>query len=626
MAVVWRARDTRLGRTVALKVLHEHVAARDENRERFEREAKAVARLEHPNIVRIYAVSPPAASRQYIATELIDGPTLRTFVEQTGFCLPEVARLAGILVGRALAHAHESKVIHRDVKPENIMLTRDGGLRLMDFGLARVLDTQKLTQTGAILGSPAHMSPELIDGGDIDEGADIFAFGTVLYFAATRRLPFDGRNPAVILNAILTGDYTAPSRVNPRVSPELEAVIARCLRTRRADRYATMAEVVAALEAAVAPFGFGAPEIELRELLADPDAYRARAESRVADVLVAQAAERAAAGRLAPAAALCDRALAIAPDHPGAAALLERLAAGRQRERRRRLAAGALAGAALIGALALLVRLVPAPAEPAEPVPVAEPVALAELGGAAQTPGEEAPPGPAADAPADAIAVAAQAVAAASAGSGASVDGSGAATEGSAPETSPADALALEPVVRPAVSLRRETVAALADAGRDAPAPPVATPEPVLVDARVVVLPGAAFVRIDGRDMGQAGDLARRTLRLTPGRHRIEAAVEGLRGAEIDEFFDVGPDGADLRFRIPWPPAELVVNGPRGGTVVIDGRVAGETGARIAVPNESADPAFEVRVAVVPRGGGSPTVRDVELRSGQLATVELGGR
>lgn len=608
MAVVWRAHDQHLKRDVALKVLHDHIAARPENRDRFEREAKAVARLDHPNIVRIFAVSPPEARPQYIATELIDGPTLREFVSGNGFPLPEAAALCCLLVARALEFAHKSAIIHRDIKPENIMLTSRGVPRLMDFGLARVLDESKLTNTGAILGSPAHMAPELIEGQAADEGVDIFAFGTVLYFATTGRLPFDGRNPATILNAILSGDYLDPIAAEPRMSPALAAVMRRCMMTQRSERFANMGEVVSALHAALEGYGLGDPQDELTALFTDREAYRESIERRVVNTLLDQARAEVDAHHPARATAICDRVLAIWPDDAATSAVVEQLAAAVRVERR-------TIGAAVLAVIAVLVVVCvatvvalsrPDPKAPLSPAPTgAEQDTVVDRTPAARL------PEPAAAGANDGTGSEVVAAAPDSALEGSAQEGSAVfrfdsfEIVGSPPE-------ALDPSIQsvlgnvPAADLRP------------------AEPAPPPIDVRVLVIPGAAQVRIDGMAMGQAGDLGRRSVALTTGRHLLEASIEGLPEARIRETIEVSSDGArEFRFRIPWPDATLELRSSIEGDVFFENRLVGRTNDRIAIENTSLDATFEGAIVIVPSGGGDPIRRTVELRSGQLTSVDL---
>ncbi len=171
MATVFRARDLRLDREVAIKIIHKHLRASPEVARRFAGEAKAVAKLRHPCIVEVYDVSEEDEHEKYLVVELLRGTTLRKLLAQHGPFPPEIAAGIGIDLGSALAHAHAAGVIHRDVKPENVLIDvapEPGGpvrVKLTDFGIAKILDAQGVTSTGQVLGSPAHMAPEQIEGG-----------------------------------------------------------------------------------------------------------------------------------------------------------------------------------------------------------------------------------------------------------------------------------------------------------------------------------------------------------------------------------------------------------------------------------------------------------------------------
>src|SRR5688572_15357218 len=205
MATVYRARDTRLDRLVALKVMHPHLQGAKEARTRFAREAVTIARLKHPNILEIYDYSGEEGDTHYIATELLTGPTLKQLVDQHPDMPAEIAACLAILIARALGAAHAEGVIHRDVKPENVMMHENKAVKLTDFGIAQLVDMQGMTTTGQVLGSPAHMAPEQIEGRDCDARSDIFSLGTVLYLLATGELPFQGRNPHQVLKQIAEG-------------------------------------------------------------------------------------------------------------------------------------------------------------------------------------------------------------------------------------------------------------------------------------------------------------------------------------------------------------------------------------------------------------------------------------
>src|SRR4051812_4484059 len=170
MAVVYKGLDTTLNREVAVKVLHPHLADQPESRARLQREAHAVAKLRHENILEIFDYSGPDSPESYIVTEFIHGTTLKSFMtgHPSAIAFPEVAEMIVSEVAAALEHAHSLGVIHRDVKPENVMIRSDGRIKLMDFGIAQIVDKERMTVTGQLLGSPAYMAPEHVEGKPID--------------------------------------------------------------------------------------------------------------------------------------------------------------------------------------------------------------------------------------------------------------------------------------------------------------------------------------------------------------------------------------------------------------------------------------------------------------------------
>jgi serine/threonine-protein kinase len=286
MSVVYRGRDSTLDRDVAIKVLHKHLAKKKENRERFRREAQAIARLQHDRIVDVYDYSREEDDKSFIVMEYVPGQTLRQFVEQHGHPPPEVAAMIGAVLADALAHAHDHGVIHRDLKPENVMVSDDGTLKLMDFGIAHVADAETMTQTGSLLGSPAHMAPEIIDGKEVNRSSDIFSLGTVLYWLATGEFPFKGDNAPHLLRQVLECDYDDPEAVEPHISRQLSRVICRCLSRQPEDRYGSVDELRQALEASVETVGSFDIDEELDDYFHDPDGYLEAFEDEIVDRLI----------------------------------------------------------------------------------------------------------------------------------------------------------------------------------------------------------------------------------------------------------------------------------------------------------------------------------------------------
>ena len=271
MATVYRAWDPRLERDVALKVLHPHLRAAGEARRRFTREAKAVAKLRHPYILEIYDSSPEESEFAFIAAELLTGPTLKEFGAQHDEIPAEIAAAMALGVAEALSAAHAAGIVHRDVKPENVMLHEQRTLKLTDFGIAQLHDTQSFTATGQILGSPGHMAPEQVETGEVDERSDIFALGTVLYYLACGRLPFTGRNPHQVLRRVMDAEYTAPLRVRPSIGAPLAAIIERCLAREPRERFESAKALALALRECCASVGVDDPEAALTRYLQDPD-------------------------------------------------------------------------------------------------------------------------------------------------------------------------------------------------------------------------------------------------------------------------------------------------------------------------------------------------------------------
>lgn len=248
MGAVYRARDRRLDRDVALKVIADRIAGDATARARFEREARAVAALSHPNILAIFDFSKDH-DLWFTVTELLEGETLRDHLSRGGMTPAETLAIASD-VAAGLSAAHERDIVHRDLKPENIFITRSGVVKILDFGLAVMPkpavasdDTEAMTTEGVVVGTIAYMSPEQLRGETLTAASDVFAFGSVFYECIARRRPFAGGSNAATVAAILTQD---PPALNG--SPELQAIVMRCLQKDPAARFASGRELGAALK------------------------------------------------------------------------------------------------------------------------------------------------------------------------------------------------------------------------------------------------------------------------------------------------------------------------------------------------------------------------------------------
>jgi serine/threonine-protein kinase len=237
MGVVLLARDVALDRLVAIKLLPAGLAASAESRDRFLREARTAAGLSHPNIVPIHAVE-QAGDLVFFVMGYVDGETLKERVDRAGPLSPRLAMKVMQEVAWALGYAHQRGVIHRDVKPDNIMLMKNGTVKVMDFGIARAVDST-LTKTGSVMGTPAYMSPEQASGWKIDGRSDIFSLGVILYELLTGRRPFSGDTFPSLMFAIIKEDPAPPSLVDPSISTGWDTIVMKALAKTREERYAT---------------------------------------------------------------------------------------------------------------------------------------------------------------------------------------------------------------------------------------------------------------------------------------------------------------------------------------------------------------------------------------------------
>jgi serine/threonine-protein kinase len=293
-----------------------------------------VAALKHPGIVEIYDfVAATEEEPSYIVAELIRGPTLRKILEERGGrLLPEIAALVALPLAEALALAHERGVIHRDVKPDNVMIETSGEssrVVLTDFGVAHITGMETMTATGALVGSPAYMSPEQSRGHEVSPASDLWSLGAMVYEMVTGVVPFSGKDPFTMIAAILRGSFRRPSQVIATVGPDFEPIVMRCLKADPAERYPNAAALADDLREFVRAAGLVPEAKALRRHLDAPEPSLAELRPQVADRAVARARQHARRGHLARALAEIGHATAYVPNHADAQKLLKRLSAGR---------------------------------------------------------------------------------------------------------------------------------------------------------------------------------------------------------------------------------------------------------------------------------------------------------
>ena len=403
MATVYRARDLRLGREVAIKIIHKHLRENAEVGTRFIAEARAAAKLHHPGIVEVFDVSSEDDAERYLVVELLRGATLRKVLVDHRDLPAEVGAAIVLELCEAVEHAHEAAIIHRDIKPENVLvelpedraaalapapsappksdrssalravagaslsplpaeaeelgdtssrepgapLSDDTGprrragaadgvekaerarsrqvakkaravdlgviIKLTDFGIAKILDAQGVTSTGQVLGSPAHMAPEQIEGGDVDVRTDVFGLGVLLYECLTGHLPFEGKNPAQVLRKVLEGLYSPVDRERPVTGGRWGRIAARALARDVGERTASPGALAAEIRAELAALGITDAKAEILAYFADTRGYPEALSARLVPRLVARGEAARKAGDVPGAAADFNRALALAP-------------------------------------------------------------------------------------------------------------------------------------------------------------------------------------------------------------------------------------------------------------------------------------------------------------------------
>ena len=246
MGVVFRAMDLSLEREVALKFLPRRYNTNPAMKERFKREARAAAALDHPNICGVFEVGETDEGRLFIAMPFYKGKTLKEKIFDKSITVSDAVEYA-IQTAEGLAHAHQAGIIHRDIKPENIMITDDGQLKILDFGVAKIADAD-VTQKGTLLGTISYMSPEQAAGETVDARSDLWSLGLVLYEMITGRQPFNHDEISTMISTILLREPVPVSEIAENVPPELEKIISKALRKIKDERYPNAGEFAADLQ------------------------------------------------------------------------------------------------------------------------------------------------------------------------------------------------------------------------------------------------------------------------------------------------------------------------------------------------------------------------------------------
>ncbi|MCG3171933.1 MAG: Serine/threonine-protein kinase PknD [Myxococcota bacterium] len=561
MASVYRAHDATLGREVAIKVMHKHLASREEFRERFRREAQAVARLDHPNIPRIFDYSPSGEGGEfYLVTEFVHGLTLAAEIHARPLPQPELAAAIMIPVLRALDHAHGAGIVHRDLKPENIMLSPGGAVKLMDFGIAQIVNSQKMTMTGSLVGSAGYMSPELIHGQRGDHRSDLFAAGSLLYMLAAGVHPFEAGNAMATMKRIADGVYEPAHLTSGQIDHQLSAIISALLAPDPESRPASAAQAAAMLESWLRDSGLKPDGPWLSDYLGDPRSGTEKLRAALTTGLLKSARELSARGRLTEALDGLNRILAFDPDHAEARALMGALNRQRQSEtgapNRKQIWTAAMVLTGLAGAVILWWgSSSPSPQPPAPAASLSPP----------EEPASRVPPPPAVEAPASPSAM----------------------MEPVPVDPSPAKTALTPPAAPPRIRPEPRKAAAAPAAAPEDTAGPLEPETATRLPMTIRVLDAYASLSVDGQDAG-TGALPVHRLMLTPGKHRIE-----LRHPNFELFSREVLIPNDPAFVIPTLdarltplPARIRVNAAPGQNpmISIDGRPFGAAASSLKLP------------------------------------------
>ncbi len=370
MAVVYKARCHRLNRLVAIKILKNDYLEDEDFRRRFHTESQAVAMLSHPNIVSVYDVSTSVSlEADYIVMELIEGITLKQYMEKKGFLNWKETLHFAMQIAKALEHAHSRGIVHRDIKPHNVMVLKNGSVKVMDFGIARMMSKGN-TLTKEALGSVHYISPEQAKGGRIDNRSDIYSLGVVMYEMMCGRPPYDGDSPVAVAIQHINGGAPMPSTINPNIPGGLEQIIMKAMAQDITQRYASAAQMLVDMDDfrkdPAILFDYNTPPtdavINIQKKPAQEAAVIAPPPRTTAERVVNRAdPAKRSANRTRPAAGTKPAGAKVAEDRPKASAAQSREAAKRRREEeqaRNRVALIAIIICAAVAILSIVIVLI----------------------------------------------------------------------------------------------------------------------------------------------------------------------------------------------------------------------------------------------------------------------------
>ncbi|OJT26590.1 protein kinase [Archangium sp. Cb G35] len=578
MATVFLARDTRLARHVAVKVMHPGEDGR--RAERFRREAELAASIKHPHVLEIHDFGEDARRGPFLVCEWVQGEDLRALAQRLAPVPPEVAAVLGWTLARALGEAHARGVVHRDVKPENVLVSRSGTLKLADFGLAALADDERLTSTGAVTGSLAYMAPERLDTGAFSPASDVYAVGVLLFELCAGTTPHAGKGGAHLVASVMTRDAPRLADIVPGMPEPLGALVDRCLARDARARPQNGTELAALLEDVVTRIA-GSPAEVSRGFFQAPEAEAARWRELHFQRLLKEGGALLARGEGARAAKLLNAALSLRPD---SSEVRELLRARPPARRSRALVGGALLVGLLV-TLGIVWTALPANAPPSAPPPetVSKPVETVE-------PAPEPVPAP--------------------------ID-----KEAAPVAAEPAPRVSRTQPPRPVPSKRKEPPATRSvnpvSPPREEPPPAaeMASREPQVPATLHVVTRPWAEVFVDGQSRGYTPRV--RELRLSPGTHRLR--FDNPLCEPIEEVIQVSPGqtvSRELSLRVH--KAEVRIVAPEGSRLLVDGTELGVAPLPGPVFVEHGGHVFSARLP-----GGSVVRREVDVVAGARTEVML---